>query len=186
MCILVCILANLEHFEWGQIWEYYIAEAILSTQLPRSKMKELLEWNSNKQIKVLSHNNSPKPEITMVDIQLAYPHFLHFIHSNQYIISLLLCLMWTLNNLDFLYAIPHSYKPISGFQGILSGLLVGIKQIIPDQELTLLKIKAKVWTFFFTTFLLVIYLTLVPVELFMWCSKSNRRSSNLGHLLMFP
>lgn len=34
--------------------------------------------------------------------------------------------------------------PISGFQGVLSGFLVGIKQIIPDQELSLLKIKAKV------------------------------------------
>lgn len=39
-----------------------------------------------------------------------------------------------------------SYMPISGFQGVLSGFLVGIKQIIPDQELSLLKIKAKVWT----------------------------------------
>ncbi|KAL1532193.1 Rhomboid-like protein 19 [Salvia divinorum] len=37
----------------------------------------------------------------------------------------------------------YLYKPISGFQGILSGLLVGIKQIIPDQELSFLKIKAK-------------------------------------------
>ena len=37
-----------------------------------------------------------------------------------------------------------SYMPISGFQGVLSGFLVGIKQIIPDQELSLLKIKAKV------------------------------------------
>ncbi|KAI3470455.1 hypothetical protein Pfo_027118 [Paulownia fortunei] len=37
----------------------------------------------------------------------------------------------------------YLYMPISGFQGVLSGLLVGIKQIIPDQELSLLKIKAK-------------------------------------------
>ncbi|KAL6578048.1 Rhomboid-like protein 19 [Orobanche minor] len=37
----------------------------------------------------------------------------------------------------------YLYSPISGFQGVLSGLLVGIKQIIPDQELSLLKIKAK-------------------------------------------
>lgn len=36
------------------------------------------------------------------------------------------------------------YMPVSGFQGVLSGFLVGIKQIIPDQELPLLKIKAKV------------------------------------------
>lgn len=37
----------------------------------------------------------------------------------------------------------YLYAPISGFQGILSGFLVGIKQIVPDQELSLLKIKAK-------------------------------------------
>ncbi|KAK4783296.1 hypothetical protein SAY86_007670 [Trapa natans] len=37
----------------------------------------------------------------------------------------------------------YLYMPISGFNGVLAGLLVGIKQIIPDQELPLLKIKAK-------------------------------------------
>ncbi|XP_051119954.1 rhomboid-like protein 19 isoform X2 [Andrographis paniculata] len=37
----------------------------------------------------------------------------------------------------------YLYHPISGFQAVLSGLLVGIKQIIPDQELSSLKIKAK-------------------------------------------
>ncbi|XP_027088848.1 rhomboid-like protein 19 [Coffea eugenioides] len=37
----------------------------------------------------------------------------------------------------------YLYMPISGFQGILSGFLVGIKQIIPDQELPVLKLKAK-------------------------------------------
>lgn len=40
----------------------------------------------------------------------------------------------------------YLYTPLSGFQGVLSGFLVGIKQIIPDQELSLfflLKIKAK-------------------------------------------
>ncbi|TVU46985.1 hypothetical protein EJB05_06559 [Eragrostis curvula] len=39
----------------------------------------------------------------------------------------------------------YLYTPLSGFYGILSGLLVGIKQILPDQELNLfvLKIKAK-------------------------------------------
>ncbi|CAA0825306.1 rhomboid protein-related [Striga hermonthica] len=37
----------------------------------------------------------------------------------------------------------YLYAPISGFQGVISGFLVGIKQIIPDQELSLLKIKAK-------------------------------------------
>lgn len=45
-----------------------------------------------------------------------------------------------------LYAYFDSYMPISGFHGVLSGFLVGLKQIIPDQELSLLKIKAKVWT----------------------------------------
>ncbi|XXG44620.1 hypothetical protein AAC387_Pa01g4371 [Persea americana] len=35
------------------------------------------------------------------------------------------------------------YTPYSGFRGVLSGFLVGIKQIIPNQELGVLKIKAK-------------------------------------------
>ncbi|XP_058078849.1 rhomboid-like protein 19 isoform X6 [Magnolia sinica] len=35
------------------------------------------------------------------------------------------------------------YTPLSGFHGILLGFLVGIKQIIPDQELGVLKIKVK-------------------------------------------
>ncbi|XP_042452206.1 rhomboid-like protein 19 [Zingiber officinale] len=53
----------------------------------------------------------------------------------------------------------YLYTPFSGFYGILSGFLVGIKQILPDQEI--LKIKAKwiptlvglisVVTSFFTT-----------------------------------
>lgn len=39
----------------------------------------------------------------------------------------------------------YLYTPLSGFYGVLSGLLVGIKQLLPDQELNLfvLKIKAK-------------------------------------------
>ncbi|XAR52378.1 hypothetical protein NMG60_11020419 [Bertholletia excelsa] len=37
----------------------------------------------------------------------------------------------------------YLYMPMSGFQGVLSGFLVGVKQIIPDQELSLLKIKVK-------------------------------------------
>ncbi|KDP25719.1 hypothetical protein JCGZ_23940 [Jatropha curcas] len=37
----------------------------------------------------------------------------------------------------------YLYLPISGFQGVLSGFLVGIKQIIPDQELSVLRLKAK-------------------------------------------
>ncbi|XP_058094427.1 rhomboid-like protein 19 [Magnolia sinica] len=35
------------------------------------------------------------------------------------------------------------YTPLCGFHGVLSGFLVGLKQIIPDQELGVLKIKAK-------------------------------------------
>ncbi|KAL5990685.1 Rhomboid-like protein 19 [Asimina triloba] len=37
----------------------------------------------------------------------------------------------------------YIYTPLCGFHGVLSGLLVGINQIIPDQELGVLKIKAK-------------------------------------------
>ncbi|KAL5196581.1 hypothetical protein ABZP36_000093 [Zizania latifolia] len=41
----------------------------------------------------------------------------------------------------------YLYAPLSGFYGVLSGLLVGIKQLMPDQELNIfvLKIKGK-WT----------------------------------------
>ncbi|KAK4761740.1 hypothetical protein SAY87_029624 [Trapa incisa] len=35
------------------------------------------------------------------------------------------------------------YMPISGFHGVLAGFLVGIKQIVPDQELPFLRIKAR-------------------------------------------
>ncbi|KAL4556673.1 hypothetical protein LXL04_034828 [Taraxacum kok-saghyz] len=37
----------------------------------------------------------------------------------------------------------YLYTPLSGFSGVLAGLLVGIKQIIPDQEFSPLKIKVK-------------------------------------------
>ncbi|KAF7820119.1 rhomboid-like protein 19 [Senna tora] len=37
----------------------------------------------------------------------------------------------------------YLYMPLSGFYGVMSGFLVGIKQIIPDQELPLLRIKLK-------------------------------------------
>ncbi|MED6126507.1 Rhomboid-like protein 19 [Stylosanthes scabra] len=37
----------------------------------------------------------------------------------------------------------YLYMPLSGFHGVISGFLVGIKQIIPDQELPALKIKMK-------------------------------------------
>ncbi|XP_071690978.1 rhomboid-like protein 19 [Rutidosis leptorrhynchoides] len=37
----------------------------------------------------------------------------------------------------------YIYTPLSGFGGALSGLLVGVKQLIPDHELSPFKIKAK-------------------------------------------
>lgn len=37
----------------------------------------------------------------------------------------------------------YLYMPLSGFHGVLAGFLVGVKQIVPDQELSLLRIKAK-------------------------------------------
>ncbi|MBA0602020.1 hypothetical protein Gorai_002217, partial [Gossypium raimondii] len=37
----------------------------------------------------------------------------------------------------------YLYMPLSGFHGVLAGFLVGIKQMVPDQELPRLKIKAK-------------------------------------------
>lgn len=37
----------------------------------------------------------------------------------------------------------YLYTPLCGFHGALSGFLVGIKQMIPDQELGLLKIQAR-------------------------------------------
>ncbi|MED6207842.1 Rhomboid-like protein 19 [Stylosanthes scabra] len=37
----------------------------------------------------------------------------------------------------------YLYTPLSGFHGVISGFLVGVKQIIPDQELPLIKIKSK-------------------------------------------
>ncbi|PWA69828.1 rhomboid protein-related protein [Artemisia annua] len=37
----------------------------------------------------------------------------------------------------------YLYFPLCGFSGVLSGLLVGLKQIIPDQELPTLRLKMK-------------------------------------------
>lgn len=45
---------------------------------------------------------------------------------------------------NFILFFFGSYMPISGFHGVLSGFLVGVKQIVPDQELTLLRVKVKV------------------------------------------
>ena len=60
------------------------------------------------------------------------------------------CLILNNNSWFFFVLILYcvSYMPLSGFHGILAGFLVGIKQIIPDQELPVVKIKAKVWIFF--------------------------------------
>uniref|UniRef100_A0A0D6R731 Peptidase S54 rhomboid domain-containing protein n=1 Tax=Araucaria cunninghamii TaxID=56994 RepID=A0A0D6R731_ARACU len=50
----------------------------------------------------------------------------------------------------FLYYVTRNesflYTPLSGFHGVLSGFLVGVKQIMPDQEMTaflVLKLRAK-------------------------------------------
>lgn len=54
--------------------------------------------------------------------------------------------------------------PLSGFQGVLAGFLVGIKQIVPDQELYLLKIKAKVLTILANLFNFIFQVESVEVE----------------------
>lgn len=44
------------------------------------------------------------------------------------------------------------YSEISGFHGIIAGMLVAIKQVTPDTEVTVLqivKLRAKVWIAFF-------------------------------------
>lgn len=68
--------------------------------------------------------------------------FLKFIFVVNFLTSL--CVFVTA---VFLYYVTmletYLYMPISGFHGVLSGFLVGLKQIIPDQELSLIKIKAK-------------------------------------------
>ncbi|CAN6325171.1 unnamed protein product [Urochloa humidicola] len=68
----------------------------------------------------------------------------------------------------------YLYTPLSGFYGVLSGLLVGIKQILPDQELNLLvlKISAKwipsIVAFFSVavSFILKESMTYLPIILF--------------------
>lgn len=37
----------------------------------------------------------------------------------------------------------YLYKPLSGFHGVLAGFLVAVKQLMPDQEVTVLKLRAK-------------------------------------------
>lgn len=53
-------------------------------------------------------------------------------------------IMFTFLYLLFLFGLCASYTPLSGFHGVLAGFLVGIKQMVPDQELPWLKIKVKV------------------------------------------
>ncbi|CAN6289397.1 unnamed protein product [Urochloa humidicola] len=68
----------------------------------------------------------------------------------------------------------YLYTPLSGFYGVLSALLVGIKQILPDQELNLLvlKISAKwipsIVAFFSVavSFILKESMTYLPIILF--------------------
>ncbi|KAL9365505.1 hypothetical protein Peur_043378 [Populus x canadensis] len=68
--------------------------------------------------------------------------FLKFIFIVNFLISI--CVFITAISLYYITRQEnYLYMPISGFQGILAGFLVGIKQIIPDQELSLLRIKAK-------------------------------------------
>lgn len=68
--------------------------------------------------------------------------FLKFIFVVNFLTSI--CVFVTAISLYYITTQEtYLYMPISGFQGVLSGLLVGIKQIIPDQELSSLKIKAK-------------------------------------------
>jgi len=78
-------------------------------------------------------------------------HFIicyHLFKSSTHHMCHLLC-----GPIFLIFIILHcsSYIPLSGFHGVISGFLVGIKQIIPDQELPFLKIKVKVWysNFFF-------------------------------------
>ncbi|XP_041000336.1 rhomboid-like protein 19 [Juglans microcarpa x Juglans regia] len=68
--------------------------------------------------------------------------FLKFIFVVNFLTSV--CVFITAITLYYLTTQEnYLYMPLSGFHGVLSGFLVGIKQIIPDQELPLLKIKAK-------------------------------------------
>ncbi|KAF9674862.1 hypothetical protein SADUNF_Sadunf10G0171100 [Salix dunnii] len=68
--------------------------------------------------------------------------FLKFIFIVNFLVSV--CVFITAIGLYYITRQEnYLYMPISGFQGILAGFLVGTKQIIPDQELSLLRIKAK-------------------------------------------
>ncbi|CAL5322357.1 unnamed protein product [Camellia sinensis] len=87
--------------------------------------------------------------------------FLKFIFVVNFLTSL--CVFVTAISLYYITMQEnYLYMRLSGFHGVLSGFLVGIKQIIPDQELSLLRIKAKSTTYLptliFGTYLSWIYL----------------------------
>ncbi|XP_010534279.1 PREDICTED: rhomboid-like protein 19 [Tarenaya hassleriana] len=68
--------------------------------------------------------------------------FLKFIFVVNILTSL--CVFVTAIALYYITRVEnYLYMPLAGFHGVLAALLVGIKQIIPDQELSLLRIKAK-------------------------------------------
>ncbi|XP_044462741.1 rhomboid-like protein 19 [Mangifera indica] len=68
--------------------------------------------------------------------------FLKFIFVVNFLTSV--CVFVTAIALYYITRLEsYLYMPVSGFHGVLAGFLVGIKQIVPDQELSLLKIKAK-------------------------------------------
>ncbi|KAJ6690430.1 hypothetical protein OIU85_006671 [Salix viminalis] len=88
--------------------------------------------------------------------------FLKFIFIVNFLISV--CVFITAISLYYITRREnYLYMPISGFQGILAGFLVGIKQIIPDQELSLLRIKAK-W---FSSLMLLIAIAIS----FLYCRR---------------
>lgn len=54
-----------------------------------------------------------------------------------------------LTTINIVVVVPCRYSEFTGFHGILAGLLVAVKQIMPDHEVILgglVKLKAKVWT----------------------------------------
>lgn len=68
--------------------------------------------------------------------------FIKFIFLVNFLTSL--CIFITAIALYYTTRLEHYlYIPLSGFHGVISGFLVGIKQIIPDLELPFLKIKVK-------------------------------------------
>ncbi|XP_022764584.1 rhomboid-like protein 19 [Durio zibethinus] len=68
--------------------------------------------------------------------------FLKFIFVINFLTSV--CIFITAIALYYITRLEnYLYMPLSCFHGVLAGFLVGIKQIVPEQELPLLKIKAK-------------------------------------------